>query len=330
MLCSALISEANDEFSSQYQGELATHLPMALVALEKIGASLNRLIEYRDNYVKRLEPHASHDDFEITRQNWKEFLGLNQYQRGYIQYFQACLEAAGIDQVLHDHLPDLFRGVAGGAFHGIIRLGYALETQNIEEIGQALGYWSISFLKLEAQTGDSKLTKHSLGEVFSGLNETFAGFRPKAPNIARRMEIIGQIPDFQRIIEQVDPSQVSYETLAPIALDLFYQTEDFTALHAVTALHAFRLVSKYLEDKKVAAHCLFVAIAAAYVSIRAPKIEYIERIPAEVSWRALMQTAIDSNDDHVPKIVYSCREEFAYHRNSLYFAAALKYVSKLT
>jgi hypothetical protein len=185
MSCANLISDANQKFSSQYSGELANHLPMALVALERMGASWDRILTYRDNYVKRLEPRLHSLSLEITAKNWKEYLGQNRYHPDYLKYFENCLAINGLGQTLKSHLPELFRGVAGGAFHGLIRLGYALDTDNIEEVCQALGYWAISYLDLGAR--ELATGKKRPADIFSELSTEFLGFRPEAPNIARRM-----------------------------------------------------------------------------------------------------------------------------------------------
>ena len=197
MNCVTLISEVNQKFSSQYRGELANHLPMDLVALERMGASMERLLSYRDNYVKRLEPRLNSLGLEVTADNWDQYLGLNKYHADYLKYFENYLATYGLKQTLEAHLPELFRGVSGGAFHGLIRLGYALDTDNIEEVSQALGYWAISYLDLGAR-GFAKGQKRPV-DIFSDLSEEFLGFRPEAPNIARRMEMIGLLDRFRQI-----------------------------------------------------------------------------------------------------------------------------------
>ncbi|MCX6126780.1 MAG: questin oxidase family protein [Proteobacteria bacterium] len=214
MNCANLITDANQRFSSQYRGELANHLPMALVALERMGATGDRLLRYRDNYIKRLEKRLHSLSLEITARNWKEYLGQNRYHADYLKYFENYLAINGRRQTLESHLPGLFRGVAGGAFHGLIRLGYALDTENSEEICQALGYWTISYLDLgvrELASGE----KHP-ADIFSELSAEFLGFRPEAPNIARRMEMIGRLDRFRQICAGLNGAETSYASIAPL------------------------------------------------------------------------------------------------------------------
>ncbi|MCX6119044.1 MAG: questin oxidase family protein [Proteobacteria bacterium] len=317
-----LISDANKRYSSQYLGELANHLPMDLVALERLGASVERLRTYRDHYVERLEPVLDSLGMLISEANWQEFLGQNKYHVDYIHYFEKFLATNGLRKTLEFHLPTLFRGVAGGAFHGLIRLGYALDSNNMEEVSQALGYWAISFLDLGIEQVNCG-TKNSK-EIFSELSTEFLGFRPEAPNIARRMELIARLARFRQICAGLNVEIATYENIAPLVLELFAQTNDFTALHAVTATHAYRLVSKYHS----ASIEIFIALSAAYVSIRAPKIQVLEPVSIDVHWNSLKERAVRSNDDHVPKIVYTCFQEYCVHSDSRYFLAACTYVEK--
>lgn len=324
MYSAQIISEVNQKFSSQYRVELANHVPMALVALEKMGASPIRLRAYCDHYVKILEAKPTSSDLKITADNWRDFLGINKFHCEYLQYFTNCLATTGLKETLEDHLPELCNGVAGGAFHGLIRLGYALDSSNMEEVGEALSYWAVSFLDLGARNLGTGLK--SPKEIFDELNSEFAGFRPDAPNIARRMEMISKLDRFRQICSQLDVAATSYESIASLVLALFAQTQDFTALHGLTATHAFRLVSPYCPFARE----LFIGLAAAYVSIRAPRVNKIEKNEIQVAWKDLQEKAIQSNDDHVPKIVYSCYEEFCVRGDPLYFDAAKRYVEKVS
>ena len=49
-----LIIQSQD-FSTEYGDELSNHLPMALFALHKVGASENQLIQFYNSYIINLE-----------------------------------------------------------------------------------------------------------------------------------------------------------------------------------------------------------------------------------------------------------------------------------
>ena len=143
------------------------------------------------------------------------------------------------------------------------------------------------------------------------------------------METVSQNEQFQSICRSVDLGSASYLSIAPAVLVLFAQTLDFTAMHAVTATHAFRIIGKFCDDRNTAAFDLFVAIAAAYITIRAPKINALVT-KRTVSCPELFERAIASDDDHIPKIVYTSYEEFKFSDEPLYLDAAERYVEKLS
>jgi hypothetical protein len=319
MFSNQLILDSNLKYSSQYRKELANHLPMALFALEKMGASPNRLIEFRDYYVKRLELKPSRMGVNIDADNWQEWLGKNKFHVEYSEYFSLCLAKFGLEWTLKHHLPILFNGVSGGAFHGLIRLGYALELDNLNEVSEALSYWAVSYLDLGVpDLGSGKKTP---SQVLDDLSAEFKGFQTNAPNISRRLEAIGKWPQFQKICAKLDQSTATYRALAPFAISLFYQTQNFTALHGVTAVYASRIVSKYHSNFRA----LFIGLASAYVSIEAPPIGENLKIETRLSWKDLFEKAVLSYDDHIPKIIYTCYQEYCFHSNSIYLAAAEKY-----
>lgn len=319
MFSNQLIMESNLKYSSQYRKELANHLPMALFALEKMGASPERLIEFRDHYEERLELKPSRMGVNIDADNWQKWLGRNKFHLEYSEYFSLCLTKFGLDWTLKHHLPILFKGVSGGAFHGLIRLGYALELGNLNEVSEALSYWAISFLDLGVpDLGSGKMTP---SQVINDLCAEFGGIQTIAPNISRRLETIGKWPQFQKICAELDDSTATYATLAPIAIALFYQTQNFTALHGVTAVYASRLVSRYHANFRA----LFIGLASAYVSIEAPPIAENLKIETRLSWKDLFEKAVLSKDDHIPKIIYTCYQDYGFHSNSIYLAAAEKY-----
>jgi hypothetical protein len=182
----------------------------------------------------------------IDADNWQKWLGRNRFHLEYSEYFSLSLARFGLEWTLRLQLPTLFKGVSGGAFHGLIRLGYALELNNLNEVSEALSYWAVSYLDLGVP--DLESGKKTPAQVFNDLCAEFGGIQTIAPNISRRLEAIGKWPKFQKICAELDDSTATYSALAPFAISLFYQTQNFTALHGVTAMYASRIVSKYHSD----------------------------------------------------------------------------------
>lgn len=125
---------------------LANHLSMSLIALEKMGAKEQRLIDFYNSYVPRLEelPNAALQEPE----NPLETLGKAGLFANHQAYFSNSLEKYGTEEVLKGHLPSLLPGICTSAFHAQIRLGYGIEVSDQKEIAYALAYWSAHFQPL--------------------------------------------------------------------------------------------------------------------------------------------------------------------------------------
>jgi hypothetical protein len=116
-------------FSAFYRGYLANHLPMALVALDQMGADDARLARFEREYVTtHLEPIGNHPAFQAA-----------------VGELAAHIAKEGRDAVLRLEFDRLAAGVGSGAFHGAIRTAYALESGSEREMAHALAYWSLAF-----------------------------------------------------------------------------------------------------------------------------------------------------------------------------------------
>ncbi len=110
---------AGHQFSSTYGGGMSNHLPMALVALSRLGAGDERLQAFYQVYVRRLD--AKRTDEAATAARYRQKLG-----------------DAGVESTLRELVPRLIAGMAGDPFHGVIRLAYALMMHDEKEIAEAL------------------------------------------------------------------------------------------------------------------------------------------------------------------------------------------------
>lgn len=120
---------------------------MALVALDKLGASDEQLLDFYSSYSKILEIQTK-SEIEINSKNWRNYLGKHTHNTAYREFFLAELENNGVTKILSTYLPHLIPGLSGGAFHPLIRLAYAVDTNSTWEIADAT-------VKLYLSTQDS-------------------------------------------------------------------------------------------------------------------------------------------------------------------------------
>ena len=325
---SELATLLDDElgYDATTTGRLSNHLPMALVALHRLGASDDRLGEFADRYRGRLAPLASAEPVG-SFQAWLDARGQHDAYAPVRTYFGALADRQGAEPVLRRHLPHLVDGLSGAAFHGIIRLAYALESSSPLRVAAGLAYLTQVHQTLgergrgHAVTEDPIVALRRLSEATDLLAVGGDG------NIGERMRQVAEHPSFAGVVDWLAVTRDTPRRLTDAAVALYAATDDFTALHGVTASHAIAVVSPYVEDTDELSSWWFQGLAAAYVTIGAPRLgdpaaalrPWLEH-PAP--WEEVTRAAAKSDDEHVVKLVYTARELEARSPDPLLLAAA--------
>ncbi|MDE2277139.1 MAG: DUF4243 domain-containing protein, partial [Burkholderiales bacterium] len=140
---------ANLAFDAEYGDRLSNHLPMALMALQRLGADDARLHAFAQGYAARLRP-APRSAWRPAGEAWVSRLGHRGAWPAYRQLFAQWLLRAGVPGVLEAALPRLLPGCAGAAFHGLIRTAYAVQAGECQELADALAHWACVWQPLPA------------------------------------------------------------------------------------------------------------------------------------------------------------------------------------
>jgi len=327
---SALGALLDDElgFDATTTGRLSNHLPMALVALHALGASDDRLIEFADRYRSRLAP-LTDDEGVGSFDAWLAARGRPGAYGPVRAYLGPLVEHDGTEAVVHRHLPHLVDGLSGAAFHGIIRLAYALESASPARVAAGLAYLTQVHQPLGERgrnTGDTDDPAVALAR----LSDTAVAQDLAADgNIGERMRQVAAHPSFDGVVDWLVVTSDTPSLLTRAATALYAATDDFVALHGLTASHAISIVSPYVEDTAALSSWWFQALAAAYVTIGAPRLgdpaAPVGRWLAHPSrWEDVARAAAASDDEHVVKLVYSARELNGRSADPLLLAAAAR------
>ncbi len=297
--------DAAADLGPEYGGYLSSHLTMALVALHALGADEQRLCQFFDKHRQRLPPApaVSMDDGcdEPALFGHIEHFGVLR------QRFAPELALAGRDAVLRRLLPALVPGCAGAAFHGLIRTAAAVQAGHQVELAAALAYWAARWQPLppplprEEDTADAWLQR---------LQQAPRG--PSLPDrsIAGRAARLAGLPAFAPWAGPAPAAPDWPARLAHAAVQRYLSSGDFSVLHLVTATHAMRSLQCWLDD---AAWRHFArAYAAVWLSAQTDPAAQA-RVDPGGDWPAIVELALRSDDEHVIKLVWSCREEEAVH-----------------
>lgn len=301
------------DYSSDYNGGLSSHIPMVSYSLYELGVPFDEIEKYINNTIKRIK--ISKEDFtklyNIDDESFERFLGINDSFGSYYEYFSTKISADNYLEIIGEYLPKLIKGVAARAFHPLIRLSFAVRSENKEEIIKSLSYFASTFVPHKFDTLPSKTENpiYDLKVLAESVdNETFSGNL-----IADRIEKIYNLQGFKKnaFTLKGDYREVLSQ-LDKIINKLFVETKNFTILHAVTSKEAIKSLLPLVKDKEYVLQNYWIAILAAYISIDSPKVKDLNiDIPEDLpDFREIIRANIESKNDHSIKLANSCRIEF--------------------
>ena len=322
-----LIEDAH-RFGASYRGGLASHLPMALLALDAMGASDERIEAYAKGYAAQLEPMPPQGD-AIAAGDEQRFLGSSAAFPSWVSYFSARIAAAGRDAVMREWTTRLVPGIGSAAFHGVIRTAYALDAGSDAELAHALAYWASAYEPLHQFS--TPAGKRTPAEILAQISKDagLAGKKLPGRSIAGRMVAASRLREFGGWVAAADPSRLDLDGLAAAMIRAYAATGDFTMLHGVTGTHAARALLRHVDSPTALVGALWRALLAAYVGVGAPavsgwKLEGDDKL----DWPAIHERACARDDEHDVKITYSCWRGWQWTGDDLYRRVASAVVSR--
>jgi hypothetical protein len=291
-------------YDAEYGASLSNHLPMALTALARLGASDERLAGFEARYVACLhaappiEPWPAGDA-------WKPPLGDPLAWPRYRALYRMWIADEGAPAVLAQVLPTLMRGVGSAAFHGPIRAAYALAADHAGALADALAYWACRWFECgEALANGEEVDPASVLAAFD-----FAHELPAVPLIAQRMAAAAVHPRFAPRVARLHVDlQGTLPRLGQLAAERYAAGADFTVLHLVTSAHAMHVLLPWLdEDDRLAALVHYATAFAAAWAALPPRDAPLPPALA-LPWPEIVARAVASDDEHAIKMVDSCRE----------------------
>lgn len=327
--------DAAAHFAPTFDEGLSNHLPMALHALHRLGASAGQRAAFTAAYAPRLAVRAG-VLADAPLADWPAHIGQRAAFEPLRAHMAHALATQGLTAVLRDAVPRLLPGAGGDAFHGLIRTAHALDAGHAGELAQALAYWAASALVLRAPAApwpEGRLAPQPW------LHAVLALPRPAHPDvdkprIALRMAAWATAEGFDAaataLAVDAEP-QHTVDALARLAARLYAQTRNFTALHLVTSLWALRSLGPWLPDRAQAVRTYAVAVAAGLHAARLAPAHLAALdapLPARAPWAALRAAACASTDDHAAKFVWACACWHGVTGDGVFAAAATQAVGE--
>ena len=309
-------------FSAIYGNGLASHHPMAIAALDAMGAADPDMDRFEARYLPQLEPMAS---AVVSIQDGDEaaHLGSPRAFPEWVIYFDAAIAREGSETLLRTWVDRLVPAVASGAFHGAIRTAFAVESGAEGELAHGLAYWASAYKTLPLSVEPSG--ERSPDEVLAAIaaDPACAGKRLPGSGIIARAAAAARLPEYERYLRSLDPEQLGLDTIARAVLRAYAASGDFALLHCVTGVHAFRVLGPYCSDSGAALQDLWAAVLATYIGTGAPSVGgWGLKGDDTLDWPAIHARAVRREDEHDIKLAYSCWREWQHRGDDLYRRAA--------
>jgi hypothetical protein len=310
--------ERSKRFAPLYGDRLANHLPMTLIALERMGAPVENMERAFGANARQLRLRDADISPVADAADW---LGKGRNAGGLELYFQACVARDGLGAVLRDWAPRLLPGVSASAFHCLIRLAYAIDAGEQDEVCAALAYWVMEYVTLDLPLDTVGRVDDSPAAIAARLAVAVAGHAPWDGIIIDRMRQAARHPGVAGTA--IQPSVLDLRQVAQFALGAYHAREDFTLLHTVTACHAFRQVLPYAGEPRRALRYLWEAVVVATLTVE-PAAEATPAAAADIDWPACMAQAAQATDAHVVKLCWSAYCEHLAYGDPRYLAIAAR------
>jgi hypothetical protein len=315
--------DRNHRMHPEYGGGLANHCSMGLLSLAALGGTPAQLSGFADSEWGSLDLLGSAPGPAVTARNWTELLGNRDALPGFLALFRREIAERGREGTLRRYLPRLLPGLSAGAFHSLIRTGYGVRFHNDDEVMDGLAYWAIACLPLGQLPPAGRETEPL--EVLRMIHQSpkLSGQGLSGELIFGKMKTAAALPDFPAAAGALRPDARTLDRIAAAAIRLYVATGNFTALHAVTGTHAYRQILPFVEEPAQGVRYLWQAIAAAYITIKAPAIipPTDRNVPP---WETIAKKAASSRDAHDLKLVEIAIDEEAFYRDAIYRQAAAR------
>ncbi len=276
----------NDQsYHIEFNVFLTNHVKHAVIALEGLGASPQKIKDYYDSYAScttygyGLEPQRLSEQ-TITQDNWQAYFGKHCNFTSYCEFFDKQEKQLGMQRLLGEYVPSLLPGCVGSLMHGTIHLGWALDSGNRWMIIEGLAYMAFSYVSCQPEKTfpadpnppsdksalDSLIriaeTWETDGEALRAWLKTIlkaekyseaAGFHPELSVTGAQYQIAKVLAEGHPLIHAT-PAWIESQDMTTIwkqlydALSLLYLTQpgDFIILHLITSLYAMERITSQL------------------------------------------------------------------------------------
>lgn len=302
--CSKLL-DSGKKYDITYGNGLSNHLPMGLIALDKMGAGEYKLQEFYDEYKQKLKKYNQDNIIELV--DIKDTLGEKDIFPSLVKFFKKEIDQKGVTGVISKYINILLPGVAASAFHALIRLSYAILADSSDEVAISLAYWCSEYQPIGELSDKSDVL---IPDIIINAKEKYKNYTFNKGNITERIVSVVNMSEYKQL--DLEPGNINMEEISGIALTAYLSNPNIALLHGVTSCQALRLLLPYFSDEEMALRYYWQALLGLFLSNDLG----IDKMKEKTEKINLSIPKIDINsfyDVHSIKLFFSCIMEYKYY-----------------
>ncbi len=314
------------ENHSPYMNGFVNHLPMVKFALFSITNDINKVENYIDNYLKKVNIDTVKENYKKVN-SLEECLGKKELYESCLDLIREISKQKDIKELVSLILNKYPLGLSSGLFHTTIRLSYAIEGYELSkelkpEVERALSYYITGYK--EGALFQRKISKEDVVVEMNKLvqDEILKEIRNSNINLGQKLKKLYNSEKLLRqgfIVEGNKEEKV--KGILQILIPAFYNTNNIVMLHCITGLQAVVTLNNYFEDYKVALD-IFTTVAITHLLTQTDLDLKNENTELDESWDEVLRKVSRSENIHTIKFGYTNKKLY-----DLFNELDLKYIT---
>ncbi|KAI9591716.1 hypothetical protein BDF19DRAFT_453987 [Syncephalis fuscata] len=294
-----LIRVNHENYNIIHTGYRVNHMVHHLCVLKALGADSQRLEKAMEHGRRSLD-RLKQPSVAITEENWKNHLGDTSTYPAYLEFFSHQLKSLGANELFLKYVPTLLSGAVGAVGHSLIHLGFAIEFNDSLVLVEALALASARYFPLDDII--DTYTYHS-------NSDTNIGFKQVIQEVANDKALDITFTNGLKFSSKLQLIMTKKDIVAK-----HFNKVVINEAHGVTSAHAIRVLFDKLPvaERVRMLRVEWLLLVIVYIAQGCPSVDKIDAVMQpylhNYSWQKIIDEGIATDDQHVPKIVYSMKE----------------------
>lgn len=285
-----------------------------VVAMSEMGISGTQIRTLIGKYLEKNPVSELVQSSEtVTKENWTEHIGKRESYSTMVRFFETLINEE--PENIRLYFAKLEDGIFSNHFYPLIRLAYALESGQKDEVARALAFLAASYQPLAFEL-PSRETKVFIEQILN-LAENKEKYGVPSGNLDADIRQISESKRYLEDFAKLEEENLNIFTLRALAIRLCREVDEDIMKTLFCAVHAFRVISTLLTDTEASIQQFYMVMQALYLAIGCPEMKPAEE-GVEKNWPLIFQlSGVSRNHTHI-FFMYSCYREYQFAPSTIY------------